>query len=96
MQNLLRNPLASPYTLGVSSGASFGAALAMVLGIDIFVFLVAKFSRNNMSILVLTGTAINSLFSAGVSILKYASRAEGLKNLDTWLMGGFWKRIGGL
>ena len=32
MQNILRNPLASPFTLGVSSGASFGAALAMVTG----------------------------------------------------------------
>ncbi len=32
MQTILNNPLASPYTLGVSAGASFGAALAMVCG----------------------------------------------------------------
>jgi iron complex transport system permease protein len=32
MQTILSNPLASPYTLGVSAGASFGAALAMVCG----------------------------------------------------------------
>lgn len=32
MQGILRNPLASPYTLGVSSGAGFGAALAILLG----------------------------------------------------------------
>ncbi|MCU0722225.1 MAG: iron ABC transporter permease [Planctomycetes bacterium] len=32
MQALFRNPLASPYVLGVSSGASFGAALAMLAG----------------------------------------------------------------
>jgi iron complex transport system permease protein len=31
MQTILRNPLASPYTLGISSAASFGAALAIVL-----------------------------------------------------------------
>ena len=31
MQNLLRNPLASASTLGVSQGAAFGAALAIVL-----------------------------------------------------------------
>lgn len=31
-QALLRNPLASPYTLGVSSGASLGAVLAIVTG----------------------------------------------------------------
>jgi len=32
MQGILRNPLVSPYTLGMSGGASFGAALAIVLG----------------------------------------------------------------
>jgi iron complex transport system permease protein len=32
MQAVLRNPLASSYTLGVSSGAGFGAALAIGLG----------------------------------------------------------------
>ena len=32
MQTILDNPLASPYTLGISAGAGFGAALAMVVG----------------------------------------------------------------
>ncbi|MEI6085252.1 MAG: iron ABC transporter permease, partial [Verrucomicrobiota bacterium] len=32
MQALLRNPLAEPYVLGVSSGAGLGAALAVYLG----------------------------------------------------------------
>lgn len=116
MQNLLRNPLASPYTLGVSSGASFGAALAMVLGFSIFganllftgytlvalnafifgcismliVYLISKLCNNSITVLILTGTAIGSLFSAGISILKYVSNAEALKNLEIWLMGGFW------
>lgn len=35
MQTILGNPLASPFTLGVSSAASFGAALAIVLGIGV-------------------------------------------------------------
>jgi len=30
-QSLLKNPLASPFTLGISQGAAFGAALAIVL-----------------------------------------------------------------
>ncbi|MGQ9498287.1 MAG: FecCD family ABC transporter permease [Desulfotomaculales bacterium] len=30
MQNLLRNPLASPFTLGISQGAAFGAAVAII------------------------------------------------------------------
>ncbi|HGN0130675.1 TPA: FecCD family ABC transporter permease [Proteus mirabilis] len=35
MQTILNNPLASPFTLGVSSAAAFGVALAIVLGIGI-------------------------------------------------------------
>lgn len=35
MQTILNNPLATPFTLGVSSAAAFGAALAIVLGIGI-------------------------------------------------------------
>lgn len=35
MQTVLNNPLASPFTLGVSSAASLGAALAIVLGIGV-------------------------------------------------------------
>ncbi|WP_315119282.1 iron ABC transporter permease [uncultured Clostridium sp.] len=33
MQTILRNPMASPYTLGISSAASFGAATGMILGV---------------------------------------------------------------
>ncbi|MDR0273312.1 MAG: iron ABC transporter permease [Clostridiales bacterium] len=39
MQSVLRNPLASSFTLGVSSGASFGAALVIFLGVSFFSFL---------------------------------------------------------
>ncbi len=35
MQSILRNPLADPYTTGVSSGALFGTTLAMGLGITV-------------------------------------------------------------
>jgi iron complex transport system permease protein len=35
MQGVLRNPLVSPYILGISSAAGFGAALAIGLGIGI-------------------------------------------------------------
>jgi iron complex transport system permease protein len=34
MQGVFRNPMASPYVLGISSGAAFGASLAIVLGIS--------------------------------------------------------------
>ncbi len=32
MQGIMRNPLVSPYTLGISAAAGFGAALAIILG----------------------------------------------------------------
>lgn len=35
MQTILNNPLASPFTLGVSSAAALGAALAIVLGLSL-------------------------------------------------------------
>lgn len=35
MQTILNNPLASPFTLGVSAAASLGAALAIVLGLGL-------------------------------------------------------------
>jgi ABC-type Fe3+-siderophore transport system, permease component len=35
MQSTMRNPLADPYTTGVSSGALFGATLAMTAGISL-------------------------------------------------------------
>lgn len=36
IQTITNNPLASPYTLGVTAGASFGAATAITLGFAIF------------------------------------------------------------
>ena len=38
MQTILNNPLASPFTLGISAAAGFGAALALVLGISVIPF----------------------------------------------------------
>ncbi|MFQ5501840.1 MAG: FecCD family ABC transporter permease [Phycisphaerae bacterium] len=37
-QSLFRNPLATPYTLGIASGGSLGALLAIKLGIDLTLF----------------------------------------------------------
>jgi iron complex transport system permease protein len=38
MQTILNNPLASPFTLGISAAASFGAAVALVLGVNVLPF----------------------------------------------------------
>ncbi len=38
MQTILNNPLASPFTLGISAAASFGASLALVFGVGLLPF----------------------------------------------------------
>lgn len=35
MQSMMKNPLADPYTMGISSGAGFGAALTIIFGIEL-------------------------------------------------------------
>ncbi|MCQ2070908.1 MAG: iron ABC transporter permease [archaeon] len=35
MQSVMHNPLADPYTTGISSGAEFGVSVSMILGIDL-------------------------------------------------------------
>lgn len=37
-QAIFRNPICDPYILGISSGASLGAAIAIILGLNIFAF----------------------------------------------------------
>lgn len=36
MQSAMKNPLADPYTTGISAGASFGATLAIIFGASVF------------------------------------------------------------
>lgn len=61
MQTLLNNPLAEPFTLGVSSAASFGAALAIVTGIG--------FVANVGSLLVTLNAFIFALGTCGLLLL---------------------------
>ncbi|MFT2112072.1 FecCD family ABC transporter permease [Marinomonas sp. 2405UD68-3] len=61
MQTLLNNPLAEPFTLGVSSAASFGAALAIVTGVG--------FADNIGSLLVTLNAFIFALGTCGLLLL---------------------------
>lgn len=91
-QKLFSNPLATPDTLGVASGASFGAALAILLkmnyiGIEVLAFifgLLAVFLTYVVSIgkdlklkyIILSGIMISSLFTSLVSFIKYVADVE--------------------
>lgn len=91
-QSLFANPLATPDTLGVASGASFGAALGILLGFDMLGMQLTSFfmgalaviltwlggsgKGKSLSSVVLSGIMIGSLFNALVSLVKYVADAE--------------------
>ena len=106
-QALFANPLAAPDTLGVATGASFGAVLAILLGLGAFaiqglsvlsglaaiaiVMLVAR-GQNGESgsilMIVLAGMVVGALFTAFVSIVKFAADPQDvLPSITFWLMG---------
>ena len=43
-QSIFRNPICDPYILGISSGASLGAAIAIITGLSAFTFGLPYFS----------------------------------------------------
>ncbi len=63
MQTVLGNPMASPYTLGISSAASFGAALAIVMKFSIIPGLGSVFISLNSFLFTLIASAIIFIFS---------------------------------
>jgi iron complex transport system permease protein len=64
-QAMFRNPLATPYTLGVSSGAAFGAALYVRLGLSF-----AFFGISGMSLAAFFGALLSIAAVWGISLGK--------------------------
>ena len=91
-QSLFANPLATPDTLGVASGASFGAVLGILLGFDLLGMQILSFlmgavavtltwlggsgKGRGLSSVVLSGIMMGSLFNALVSLMKYVADSE--------------------
>lgn len=57
MQGVFRNPLAAPELLGVSSGAAFGGALAILVGAPATVLLAGSFSTGLLALLLVCAIA---------------------------------------
>jgi len=118
MQSILRNPIASPFTLGISSAGAFGAAVSViVLGAGTmqstvaspvaisnpyltttvaFIFCmiatgvilaISHIKGASPEVMVLTGVALSSLFSAGVMFLQYFSNDAQLAAVVFWTFG---------
>lgn len=70
MQTILNNPLADPFTLGISSAASFGAALAIAVGVSVVPFAGAFLITANAFLFALATSIILFLFTRmrGVTI----------------------------
>ena len=91
-QSLFANPLATPDTLGVASGASFGAALGLLMGLPLMgvqvcallmgglavamTWLAGSGKNKGLSTIVLAGIMMGSLFNALVSLIKFMADEE--------------------
>ncbi len=76
MQAIIRNPLADPYVLGISSGASLGATIAVMLGVG------AVFGSNAIGICAFIG-------AFGISLLvQLISSINGRSNSVKLLLAG--------
>ena len=68
MQTLFRNPLAGPYTLGVSSGASLGVAMLTMCSVAVTVFLPVAACIGATLVLLLV-LAVSRRVTSNVSLL---------------------------
>ena len=73
MQAIVKNPLAEPYVLGISSGASLGATLSIMLGVGI------TFGSNYVGIMACLGAFLNSI--GVVALANIGGRATSVKLL---------------
>lgn len=118
MQSILRNPLASPFTLGISQAGAFGAAFSvMLLGTgtmrstqvgavsiinpylttlcaftacmftSLIIIAIARIRGASPEVMVLSGVALGSLFSAGIMFLQYFADDVQLAAMVFWTFG---------
>ena len=102
LQAVFRNPIVDPFSLGISSGAAFGAALSMLislipLNLSAFVFGVIAVvitylvsytgAKGSLVTMVLAGMIISGVFTAFLTVLQYLSDPYKLQSIVQWTMG---------
>lgn len=118
MQSVLRNPLGSPFTLGISNAAAFGAAFSIIvlgsgsmqsssadavtianpwlttglafsaaLACMVVVLAIASATRGTPEVMILSGVALSSLFTAGTMFLQYFAQDSQLAAAVFWSFG---------
>ena len=102
-QTIFRNPMSTPFTLGVASGATLFTAIAIVLGfsgfMSLFAFLgamltililftlSAKFRNTQTLSLLLVGIALSFFYSASLMVLFFISNLEESYEIVRFTMG---------
>jgi iron complex transport system permease protein len=102
-QTVFRNPMGTPFTLGVASGATLFTAIAIVLGFSSYIslfaflgslltivvlFMIAKrFSSQDTSSLLLTGIALSFFYSASLMVLFFISNLQESYEIVRFTMG---------
>jgi iron complex transport system permease protein len=129
MQSILRNPLGSPFTLGLSQAGAFGAAFAVMLlgagtmqsttvgavtianpylttlaafvacmATSLVIIAIARLRGATPEVMVLSGVALGSLFSAGTMFLQYFADDVQLAAMVFWTFGDVgragWREVG--
>ncbi len=103
MQIILGNSLASPFTLGISSASAFGAALAIIAGINwlipevsAFIFSmgslllllsITSFVGMSQRYLILVGIVINFFFSSANTLIQYYATPDAVYQIMFWTAG---------
>lgn len=107
MQTILNNPLASPYTLGIGAGASFGATLAILISgndfvvasfafifamfISLVIFVVGKFKKMTSHSMTLLGIALLFFFKALQAFVQYFASEDQNQSIVFWEFGSLQK-----
>lgn len=110
MQAVTRNPLVSPFTMGISSASAFGASMCIVFGTGMFfkseigiiccaflsstvcimvVYGISSRAGMGPETVVLTGIALNYLFSALTSTIEFFAQEHKLAAVVQWTFGTF-------
>lgn len=100
-QAVLRNPMADPFVLGVSSGGSLGAAIGLSFGLvnltapamvggfaSAFLVLLLSLRHQSQTRLILTGVALNYLCSSLMTLCMMLDYDQ-YQRIIFWTMGSF-------
>lgn len=101
-QSMFRNPLVCPYILGLSSGAAFGAALALgtskipvqlsafifgILAVGLSFFLARTKKSVSVVTMVLSGIVVSGVFTALLTLVQFMTDPFRLQTIVHWTMG---------